>query len=390
MSKNCELCGRDALRAVYEPERSTRALKIHLCEYCGLLQSLPRIDRAPRSPMAVSSGADWGNVRYGKGFRTKAAMEALGRHADLSCEIAVLDVGSNRGSFARALLNAAPNADLVALEPDERVAGLCAGLPRTELVVARIEDAPLETGRFDIVHSCHTLEHLASPLAVLRDHWRVLKPGGLLVLDVPNLAIIESHDIVEEWFIDKHLTHFSATTLTAMVEAAGFEIEQRPDPRDRENLLIIARKRSVSIPVIAQNRRETEDARGFIAAYGAIRAQNIEALSAISAEITKLAPKRIAIWGAGRLFDSLVVHGGFDPRQLALLIDTHLKTHVGERFGMPLSEAEALKDANVGAIVVMSRSFAAEIEREARLLAPRAEIFFYSDLVAQARLRRAA
>jgi 2-polyprenyl-3-methyl-5-hydroxy-6-metoxy-1,4-benzoquinol methylase len=31
------------------------------------------------------------------------------------------------------------------------------------LVQARIEDAPLETGRFDIVHSCHTIEHLAEP-----------------------------------------------------------------------------------------------------------------------------------------------------------------------------------------------------------------------------------
>ncbi len=390
MSKNCELCGRDTLQAVYEPERSTRGLKIHLCDHCGLLQSLPRIDRAPRAAMAVSSGADWGNVRYGKGFRTKAAIDALIRHTDLAQEFSILDAGSNRGSFARALLNAAPHAELVALEPDERVAGLCAGLPRTELISARIEDAALETGRFDIIHSCHTLEHLASPLAVLRDHWRTLKPGGLLVLDVPNVAIIESHDIVEEWFIDKHLTHFSVATLTAMVESAGFEIVQKPDPHDRENLLIVARRGTGSIPLVARNERETENARRLIAAYGAIRAQNIEALSAVAAEIAQLAPKRIAVWGAGRLFDSLVVHGGFDPQILTLLIDTHLKAHVGERFGVPVSGAEALKDANVGAIIVMSRSFAAEIEREARARAPRAEILFYSDLVAQARLRRAA
>src|SRR5581483_11747732 len=109
----------------------------------------------------------------------------------------------------------APNADLVALEPDERVAGLCAGLPRTTLINARIEEAALETGRFDIIHSCHTLEHLASPLSVLRDHARSLRPSGLLVLDVPNVAVLDSHDIVEEWFIDKHLYHFSAVTLTA-------------------------------------------------------------------------------------------------------------------------------------------------------------------------------
>ena len=390
MSNNCDLCGRDALHAIYEPERSTRGLKIHLCEFCGLLQSLPRIDRAPRAPMAVSSGADWGNVRYGKGFRTRAAMDALASHADLSRELSILDVGSNRGSFARAVLNAAPNANLVALEPDERVAGLCADLPRTGLVCARIEDAALETGRFDIIHSCHTLEHVAAPLAVLRDHWRTLKAGGLLVLDVPNTAILDSHDIVEEWFIDKHLYHFSARTLIAMVEAAGFEIVQKPDARDRENLLIVARKSSHSLPRIARDERESEEAGKLIATYRAIRAQNLKALSAVAAEIAQLTPRRVAIWGAGRLFDSLVVHGGFEPSKLALLIDKHLKPHVAERFGCTVSMPDALKDANVGVVIVMSRSFASEIEREARSLAPRAEVLFYSDLVAHARLKRAA
>ena len=45
-----------------------------------------------------------------------------------------------------------------------------------------IEDAPIETGRFDIIHSCHTIEHLAEPKHVLADHWRTLKPGGLLLV----------------------------------------------------------------------------------------------------------------------------------------------------------------------------------------------------------------
>jgi hypothetical protein len=33
------------------------------------VQSLPRIDHAPRRAASVSADADWGNVRYGKGFR---------------------------------------------------------------------------------------------------------------------------------------------------------------------------------------------------------------------------------------------------------------------------------------------------------------------------------
>src|SRR5262249_25530020 len=148
MREPCNLCGNDSLEPIYQPERSTRGITVFHCQHCGLLQSLPRADRAPRQSAQVSSGADWGNVRYGKGFRTKEALAALARHAALTDDLQILDVGSNRGSFAKAALEALPEAYLTAVEPDERVAQSCAGLPRTELIQARIEDVALETRRF--------------------------------------------------------------------------------------------------------------------------------------------------------------------------------------------------------------------------------------------------
>src|SRR5262249_41050323 len=159
----CELCRRETLESVYKPESSVRGLTVHLCRYCGLVQSMPRADRATRAPAAVSSGADWGNVRYGKGFRTQACLDALSGRVDLDRDLWVLDVGSNRGSFAKSFLASAPKSHLVAVEPDERFAASCAELPRTELINARIEETALETERFDVVHSCHTIEHLAHP-----------------------------------------------------------------------------------------------------------------------------------------------------------------------------------------------------------------------------------
>src|SRR4051812_11869600 len=104
----CDFCGRDSLKFSYLPEGSTRGLKVYLCGHCGLVQSAPRIDRTEkRHDAAVSGGADWGNVRYGKGFRTQAAMNALARHCRFDDGIAMLDVGSNRGRFTAAFLEAA-------------------------------------------------------------------------------------------------------------------------------------------------------------------------------------------------------------------------------------------------------------------------------------------
>lgn len=388
MPDPCELCGHDALQFVHTPERSTRGISVHICDHCGLVQSLPRADRAPRGEPSVSGGADWGNVRYGKGFRTKNAVNAVRCHAGGA--ISLLDAGSNRGSFARALLKANPEARITAVEPDERVAQSVAGLPRTELIVSRIEDAGLEAGRFDIVHSCHTLEHVAHPLAVLRDHHRTLKEDGLLVLDVPNIQLIGGEDMVEEWFIDKHLTHFSERTLTRMVEAAGFAILDWPDLDDRENLFIVACKAASAAAPVAADPEEVDRAYELVSSYIAGRAHNIAALTAVAAELAALAPKGIAIWGAGRIFDTLVRNGGFDPKLIGVLIDTHLKAHVGERYGCTLHGPEALADIHPGIVVVMSRGFADEIADEARARAPGAEILRFTDLLGRARLRVAA
>ena len=390
MINHCELCRRSALERIYTPDGTSRSLTVHICTHCGLVQSFPRADRAARAPAAISSAADWGNVRYGKGFRTEVALAAIDRHLDLSDEIAALDVGSNRGSFAHTFLSAAPYATLTAVEPDERFASSCAGLARTELLNARIEDVALETARYDVVHSCHTLEHLAHPAHILADHWRVMKPDGLLVVDVPNIVLIGSDDIVEEWFIDKHLTHFSARTLARMIEAAGFSIVEGPDASDRENLLIVARKNGRIISFLERDAREVDAARDLMTDYVAARARNLMALTHVAAELTRLAPRRVALWGAGRLFDSLVVHGRFDARMLALLVDKHLKQHVGERHGVKLAAPEALAEAKPGVVVVMSRVFAGEIAQEANRLAPGAEVIFYSDLISRARIQQAA
>jgi 2-polyprenyl-3-methyl-5-hydroxy-6-metoxy-1,4-benzoquinol methylase len=296
---SCDQCGHDSLAFVYAPDRSSRGLKVYLCSYCGLAQSLPRIDRTEkRYDMAVSGGAGWGNVRYGKGFRTKQALDALTPFVSFEATMKILDVGSNRGRFAQAFLALAPNATLFAVEPDERYAELSAGLPRTKLIQARIEDVVLKEDSFDIVHSCHTIEHLAHPFAALKDHARVLKPGGLLVIDAPNIALIGGNDIVEEWFIDKHLYHFSHITLSRMIEAAGFTIIAHPAPGDAINLLYVARKTGQPMSEIPADPVEVLRSEMLLASYGQTRSDNLAALVEAAAEIESLAATRVALWGA--------------------------------------------------------------------------------------------
>ncbi|MCP5432787.1 MAG: class I SAM-dependent methyltransferase [Alphaproteobacteria bacterium] len=378
----CDCCGSDRLEAIYRPEDSERGLTVHLCRHCGLVQSLPRVDRVPRRETRVSSGADWGNVRYGKGFRAAAAIDRLARRLADIARPAILDVGASRGAFIEALRTLGLDARVTAVEPDMRVLGDYARDETIETICERIEDVDLPSEAFDLVHSCHTLEHLRSPAATLRDHWRVLKPGGLLYVDVPNLAFLASPNVVEEWFIDKHLYHFSNDTLGALLRATGFRAVSLPDPRDTENIALLAVKATKEEAADA-NDPVARSALRLVARYKERLGANREALKTVAHRLEAMAGDGLVIWGAGRLFDALVRYGGFDASRCAALVDRHLPAYVGERHGVAVLHPRDLPRLGARTVVAMSRTFAGEIEREAKELVPDIKVVSFAWLMAE-------
>lgn len=85
-------------------------------------------------------------------------------------------------------------------------------------------------GYFDHVSLVHVLEHTHDPMQTLREAHRVLKPGALLVVGVPNFGSYENlvfgkrQSILKE--VPRHLYHFSRSTLTRMLEETGFRLDR--------------------------------------------------------------------------------------------------------------------------------------------------------------------
>ena len=79
--------------------------------------------------------------------------------------------------------------------------------------------------RFDVVVMNHVLEHVNEPVAFLRDVLRLLAPGGVVHIAVPNVACWEAH--LPGWtsYEPYHLAYFTPETLGRTVSSGGFSIE---------------------------------------------------------------------------------------------------------------------------------------------------------------------
>ena len=102
--------------------------------------------------------------------------------------MSILEVGSGPGFTTELLLNALPNANITALDFDpvyvERADTYlqAQGLNRYTVVEGSVIDTKLPNNSFDFAYARFLYQHLPDPQAATRELFRVLKPGGILVI----------------------------------------------------------------------------------------------------------------------------------------------------------------------------------------------------------------
>ncbi len=114
------------------------------------------------------------------------------RHADPTGK-RVLDVGCGVGMYLAAFRQCTPRVFGVEVEREWACEAQCHA---TGIVQAVGESLPFADGSFDLTFSHEVLEHVADDRAVLAEMVRVTRPGGRIVLFVPNrLYPFETHGI---------------------------------------------------------------------------------------------------------------------------------------------------------------------------------------------------
>jgi ubiquinone/menaquinone biosynthesis C-methylase UbiE len=107
---------------------------------------------------------------------------------------------------------------------DRSEAGLRLGREagRTGLVVADVTAAPFPDAVFDLVTSFDVLYSLSDDAekTAVAEMWRVMRPGGYLLVNVAALAMLTGDHSV----LSRERRRYTRASLSALLEAAGFEI----------------------------------------------------------------------------------------------------------------------------------------------------------------------
>ena len=100
----------------------------------------------------------------------------------------VLDAGSGEGG--KALYFSEVARKIEGIELDSERLGLSISRNDKKNVnfsSGNLENLEFEDSYFDVIYSCWVVEHLENPQKCFDEFYRVLKPGGLLILWVPNV-----------------------------------------------------------------------------------------------------------------------------------------------------------------------------------------------------------
>ena len=135
-----------------------------------------------------------------------------------------LDVGCGHGALAQCASEA--GYDAFGVDPSPlAVDAARQRLGRERVFLGSLPDVRFATNRFSVVSLIGTIEHLSQPLANLREIYRILAPGGLLLVQTPNMGSLQYRRLGAAWeqFTPPgHLLFFTPRTLRRILRTAGF------------------------------------------------------------------------------------------------------------------------------------------------------------------------
>jgi 2-polyprenyl-3-methyl-5-hydroxy-6-metoxy-1,4-benzoquinol methylase len=222
--------------------RSGAELRSVICKDCGLVWSDP-FPHDPRQFYEEDYRLEYKNTYAPKAKHIlRAGRVAVARHEKIKHLLhkpqTMLDVGTGGGEFAYLIKSLGH--DLHGIEPNKGYGQYSAAQYDLNLQFGFIQDAQFAENSFDLITIWHVLEHTEDPFLVLGKLHSLLKPDGVLVVEVPNIeATCQSPSST---FHEAHLYNFNLATLRRMGEKAGLVEDRHVFSEDGGNVTLFFKK----------------------------------------------------------------------------------------------------------------------------------------------------
>jgi 2-polyprenyl-3-methyl-5-hydroxy-6-metoxy-1,4-benzoquinol methylase len=224
----CEVCGAKNWRQLFSTadrlHLSAERFSIIECAQCKVWRTLPEMSEE-------ELGQFYPNDYWGGEPTEEWIQASQSDKTDFirQCQLEggrILDVGCGAGFFLRALSEKSWRR--YGVEIGNEAAGAAAKvLGEEHIFKGTLIESKFEKASFDVVTFWSALEHTNEPRTNLLEARRILKPGGTVVIQVPNAASYQAKFFKGDWFsldAPRHRYHFNLQNLKQILEATGFAI----------------------------------------------------------------------------------------------------------------------------------------------------------------------
>ena len=225
----CLLCGHAEYR-LYRTDHGAQLVRCRACRFLYVnpqptnseLERLYSQEYYEADTQCLTHSLDYREAVFAAGVETLMRLSKAGR---------LLDDGCGTGNFLRLAERAGWQA--TGVELSERAARFAVqqGLDVRQGTLA---EQKFPSDYFDVVTLWDVLEHLAGPREEIDEIYRVLKPGGTLIVRVPNTRFqlmkafyrerLRDHLAGTSLQADFHLSHFTSGTLRFLLQSRGLSV----------------------------------------------------------------------------------------------------------------------------------------------------------------------
>jgi len=258
----CDLCGGREFQTIGEFDRNGKRLRTVVCTRCGLDShaSIPG-DRELAEYYRCCYRREYNNEDMPSDFRFLREWKRGRRRFELlepflDPSDVVFEVGTGMGCNLKHFELA--GFSVSGIEPGEGFRRFAHEQLHLEIGGCVLADVPPQP-RYDFVLLVHVLEHVNSPTRALQHIRRILKPGGRLYVEVPNLEA--PHAAPRKLFHYAHIYNFTQTALGTTARAGGFTVDEiLSDPRDKNLAMLLSVAENCTLEVVPKAHRDAIEA----------------------------------------------------------------------------------------------------------------------------------